>query len=101
MVIKTAQRLTYQTKPIINNGDIVGTTLKIKSNSSSEKVEIRYMTSKKQIRVKTTDENNTVAERYIPLNEDTIPPINQMNDILRQVAEDKHINNIEDLIIEQ
>ena len=97
--MKTAQRLSYETRPITTNGDIVGTTLKIKSNGTTEKVEIRYMSSKKQIRVKTTGEDNVVAQRYVPLRDTTIPPIEQMNDILRQVAEDKHISNVDDLII--
>ena len=100
LVVKTAQRLSYETRPITTNGDIVGTTLKIKSNGETEKVEIRYMKRNKQIRIKTTRPDATVSQTYHPLTDTTVPPITQMNTILRKVAEDKHISNVEDLIIE-
>ncbi len=100
LLVKTAQRLSYETRPITSSGEVIGTTLKIKSNNETEKVEIRYMKGNKQIRVKTTGSDNVVSQRFVPLTDTTIPPIGQMNDILRKVAEDKHIHNVEDLIIE-
>ena len=101
LVVKAAQRLSYETRPITANGDILGTTLKINSNGETEKIEIRFMKRNKQIRVKTTGVDNVVSEVYVPLTDNQeIPPYTQMNKILKQVAEDKHINNVEDLIIE-
>ena len=99
LVAKTAQRLLYQTKPITYKGETIGTTLKIVSNGKTEKVNIRYMSSKNKIRVQTISEDGVVAERYENITDTIIPPYNQMNEILTQVAEDKHINNIDDLII--
>ena len=97
-----SQNVNYKTKPIMFNNEMIGTMLQIKTPDSIEKIEIRYMASKKQIRVKTTNSNSPekVTERLIPITDTIIPPYNQMGDILKEVAKSKHINNVEDLVIE-
>ena len=101
LVVKTAQRLSYETKPVSYNGDVIGTKLTVKTSDEKETVEIRYRASKKQIRVKTTGNDNAVSEAYVALTDrEEIPPYTQINDILREVAKKKHISNVEDLIIE-
>ncbi len=94
LVKKTTQRLKYSSTPITHSGETVGVKLAVDANGNKDKVEIRYLASKKKIRIKTND-----GEKFVPVTDSIIPPINQMNEILKAVANDQHISNAESLTI--
>lgn len=94
LVRKTYQRLIYSTKPITLSGETVGVKLTVDVNGNKETTEIRYMATKKQIRIRSGND-----EKYVPITDTIIPPMNQMNEILKEIANEKHIDNADSLTI--
>ena len=94
LVKRATQRLKYSSSAITHAGETVGVKLNVDANGEKEKIEIRYMASKKKIRIRTAD-----GEKFVPVTDTTIPPMNQMNEILKDIAKDKHIDNADSLTI--
>lgn len=95
LIKKLTQRLKYSSTALTHSGKIVGVKLVVDANGNKSSTEIRYMSSKNKIRIKTSE-----GEKFVPVTDTIIPPMNQMNEILQEIASEQHIDNASSLTID-